>query len=101
MDSVARVRADAPCAHARWSRRSRSWSQLALPSPAAAARSHDMDRDGLGNAFEQTATLTNPRLGDTDRDGVSDGAEDPDADGLPNLAEQAAGAHPRARRHRR
>jgi hypothetical protein len=68
---------------------------VALPSPAAAARSYDMDRDGLGNAFEQSATLTNPRLGDTDRDGVSDGAEDPDADGLANLAEQAAGSHPR------
>ena len=68
---------------------------VALPAPAAAARSYDMDRDGLGNAFEQRATLTNPRLGDTDRDGVSDGAEDPDADGLANLAEQAAGSHPR------
>ena len=46
-------------------------------------------------------TLTNPRLADTDRDGVRDGAEDPDADGLSNLAEQAAGTHPRIAGHGR
>jgi hypothetical protein len=68
---------------------------LALPGSAAAARSVDMDRDGLGNAFEQSATHTNPRIGDTDRDGLPDGREDPDADGLTNLAEQAAGTNPR------
>jgi hypothetical protein len=68
---------------------------LAIPSSTLAARSIDMDRDGLANTFEQALALTNPRLGDTDRDGVEDGAEDPDADGLRNLAEQAAGTHPR------
>ena len=68
---------------------------LVLPGPAAAARSIDLDRDGLRNTFELGATLTNPRIGDTDRDGLPDGREDPDADGLTNVAEQAAGTSPR------
>ena len=68
---------------------------LTLPGSVSAARSMDMDRDGLGNSFEQTASLTNPRIGDTDRDGLPDGLEDPDADGWTNLVEQASGTNPR------
>ena len=68
---------------------------VGLPGPAGAA-SLDLDRDGLRNTFETGRSLTNPRLADTDHDGTPDGAEDPDADGLPNVAEQAAGTNPRA-----
>ena len=61
----------------------------------------DMDRDGLGNAFEQTATLTNPRLGDTDRDGVRTAPRTRTRTGCRTSREQAAGTNPRRRRHGR
>ena len=70
-------------------------AHVGLPGSAGAA-SLDLDRDGLRNTFETGRSLTNPRLADTDRDGTPDGAEDPDADGLPSVAEQAAGTNPRA-----
>lgn len=63
-------------------------------SPAE-ARASDTDRDGLTNAFERTWSLTNPSKVDTDRDGLWDGRENPDNDGLTNRAEQNLGTKPR------
>ena len=70
---------------------------LALGAPAApaAAVTADADRDGLANWFETARSLTNPRRADTDRDGLWDGRENPDRDGLTNRAEQNLGTHPR------
>ena len=74
----------------------------------------DLDPDGDGLTDEQEGALgTDPRQSDSDGDGLLDGWEvryglnprqaggddgaagDPDHDGFPNLAEQAAGTHPR------
>jgi hypothetical protein len=55
----------------------------------------DSDHDGLSNSFEVGKSLTNPRRADSDRDGIRDGAEDPDRDTLANLGEQRSGTHPR------
>lgn len=74
----------------------------------------DLDPDGDGLTDDQERALgTNPRQSDTDGDGLLDGWEvrfglnprqttgddgaagDPDHDGFPNAAEQAAGTHPR------
>ncbi|MDG4824607.1 hypothetical protein O7635_22385 [Asanoa sp. WMMD1127] len=56
----------------------------------------DSDGDQLTDKFEITelAGLAMPGLADTDRDGVSDAAEDPDNDGLTNLQEQELGTRP-------
>ncbi len=71
----------------------------------------DSDGDGLSNADEVNIHGTNPYVADTDGDGLLDGfevnyglnplvggqaAQDPDADGLTNLQEQAAGTNPNA-----
>ncbi len=61
----------------------------------AAAITTDTDRDGLTNTFERTWSLTNPRRADTDGDGLPDGRENPDRDGLTNRAEQNLGTRPR------
>jgi hypothetical protein len=66
----------------------------ALAGPTIALAT-DSDRDGLTNTFEQKQTLTNPRRADTDRDGLWDGRENPDRDGLTNRAEQNLGTKPR------
>jgi hypothetical protein len=47
----------------------------------------DPDNDGLSNLYEYWAD-TDPRLRDTDMNGVDDGLEDSDTDGLTNLDEQ-------------
>ena len=56
----------------------------------------DTDGDGLNDRFEldnpEVVSATDP---DTDGNGVPDGLDDPDADGLDNLGEQAAGTSPR------
>jgi hypothetical protein len=54
----------------------------------------DDDNDGLNDAVELTVTVTDPRSGDTDKDGVADGAEDLDFDGRTNVQELAAGTSP-------
>ena len=82
--------------------RRRAWSAAfavlligALLTPAAVVAITDTDHDGLSNTFERNWSLTNPRRWDTDRDGLSDGREDPDRDGLTNLTEQRLGTNPR------
>jgi hypothetical protein len=53
----------------------------------------DSDGDGLTDLteIEQLATFTRPNDADSDDDGVNDGAEDADGDGLSNLREQELG----------
>src|SRR5207249_10647799 len=47
----------------------------------------DQDRDGLKNRAEWL-DHTSPRSADTDHDGVTDGGEDANHDGVPNADEQ-------------
>jgi Ca2+-binding RTX toxin-like protein len=54
------------------------------PTPPAGP---DSDGDGLTDQQENNQTNTNPNNQDTDGDGIHDGAEDPDGDGLSNLEE--------------
>ena len=69
---------------------------VALISPAgAAAAATDSDHDGLPNTWERSRSLTSPTRADTDRDGIPDGKEDPDHDGLTNRQEYLAGMNPR------
>lgn len=50
----------------------------------------DQDGDGLYSAFETEVFKTDPKIKDTDHDGVLDGQEDHDSDGVVNLQEQKA-----------
>ena len=56
----------------------------------------DSDADGLTDKFEiyQLTPWTLPNDADTDDDGVPDGQEDTDSDGLTNLREQELGTSP-------
>jgi len=56
----------------------------------------DSDADGLTDKFEiyELAGWTVPNSRDSDKDGISDGAEDVDGDGLTNLDEQRLGTAP-------
>jgi hypothetical protein len=55
----------------------------------------DYDGDGLLNSFEIDAYgCTNPMKADSDDDGISDGDEDHDLDGLSNFNEQKNGTNP-------
>ena len=47
----------------------------------------DSDNDGLPDGFELFTTLTYPNSPDTDNDGILDGQEDNDNDGISNLEE--------------
>jgi hypothetical protein len=66
----------------------------ALAGPTVAVAT-DTDQDGLTNTFERWHSLTNPRRVDTDGDGLWDGRENPDRDGLSNRAEQNLRTNPR------
>lgn len=54
-------------------------------TPFAAAV--DRDQDGLSNKIEARTTETDPRDADTDSDGIRDGEEDLDQDGVDNADE--------------
>ena len=58
----------------------------------------DIDGDGLPNYWEdmynQSDNLLDPYMNDTDSDGVPDGDEDPDGDGLTNYEEYLNGTDP-------
>ncbi|QLG60268.1 hypothetical protein [Halorarum salinum] len=54
----------------------------------------DSDDDGLVDGFEFTYETLDPLSNDTDGDGTGDALEDPDAEGLVNIDEQAAGTSP-------
>jgi hypothetical protein len=54
----------------------------------------DPDKDGLVNRFEWRAS-TDPKSGDSNGNGVKDGAEDPDGDQVDNGNEQREGTKPR------
>ncbi len=62
---------------------------------SASAAISDPDRDGLPSAYERDWTRTDPGRKDTDRDGIADGSEDPDADRLTNRQEFVTGTRPR------
>lgn len=53
----------------------------------------DTDDDGLSDYFEIVYSHTDPLASDTDGNGITDGAEDPDGDGLTNLEEQEINLH--------
>jgi len=54
----------------------------------------DTDDDQLRDGFEVHEAETDPLANDTDGDGIPDAEEDPDDDGLTNLAEQQYGTDP-------
>ena len=57
--------------------------------------SNDTDGDGLPNQYERNVTETDPEKIDTDGDGVIDGLEDWDGDGIPAAEEYRSGTDPR------
>jgi hypothetical protein len=70
---------------------------LAMPLAATVtpvAASTDSDRDGLSDSFERYRSHTNPDRADTNGNGIPDGREDPDHDGLTNAQEQRLGTDP-------
>lgn len=62
---------------------------------AEAGEMTDIDRDGLPDAWESTVANTSPARADTDGNGIPDGDEDFDRDGLPTWFELIAGTNPR------
>jgi hypothetical protein len=64
---------------------------LTMAGPVSAV---DTDKDGLRDGFEKRWGVTDPLMGDSDKDGVIDSAEDSDGDGLGNLGEQRFGTDP-------
>lgn len=66
-----------------------------LLTPSVVAAATDSDHDGLPNTWERTWSRTSPYRVDTNRNGIPDGREDPDRDGLTNRQEYLAGMNPR------
>lgn len=63
-------------------------------TPSPSTSSADSDGDELTDAWETQWGLTDPGKADSNGNGVPDSAEDPDGDGLSNLAEQHFGTNP-------
>ena len=68
---------------------------LAASLPVSVVAATDSDGDHLSDRFERHKSLTSPHRKDSDRDGIPDGKEDPDQDGLTNRQEFIVGTHPR------
>jgi hypothetical protein len=66
-----------------------------LAAPPVANAATDTDHDGLPDTWERYHSLTSPTRADTNRNGIPDGREDPDHDGLTNRQEYVAGLNPR------
>jgi hypothetical protein len=69
-----------------------SWEKAHHLSLKSNQANKDFDKDGLNNRAEWAAH-TNPRVKDTDKDGVSDANEDFDKDGLSNIGEVKSKTH--------
>ena len=54
----------------------------------------DSDGDRLSDSFETKVLGTNAHSPDSDRDGIRDGIEDPDKDGLSNAGEERFATDP-------
>ena len=54
----------------------------------------DTDGDGISDVYELTVLKTSPYKADTNEDGIPDGEEDADNDGLTNLCEYILGTNP-------
>ena len=66
-----------------------------VAAPPVAFAATDTDHDGLPDLWERYHSLTSPTRADTNRNGIPDGREDPDHDGLTNRQEYVAGLNPR------
>lgn len=55
---------------------------------------YDSDNDGLSDGVEVNILATNPSLVDSDSNGIPDGDEDHDGDGLTNFEEEQCGSDP-------
>ncbi len=73
-------------------------TNIASTTTYAETEAEDPDNDGLPSDWEdeynQTDNLLDPGMNDTDSDGVPDGDEDPDEDGLTNEEEYQYGTDP-------
>lgn len=57
----------------------------------------DTDGDGLSDNFEIMGTATNPLSKDSNKNGINDGEEDNDNDGLSNAEEEKLGTNPESK----